>query len=551
MLKHLTIKNYALIESLEADFHHGFSVITGETGAGKSIILGALGLILGQRADLQSLMDKNEKCIVEGFFNIDHLELKSFFDENSLDYDPSQAILRREILPSGKSRAFINDTPVNLNLLKELAEKLVDIHSQNRVTSLQDEGFQLAALDNYAGLGVELQSYREVYDTVKSLKHNLGALVSKEAEAAREQDFYRFQLEELETARLVAGEQEQTEEELKLLTHAEEIKTRLHNAAEILDREHGLIDMIQELMHEVKPVRSYYSDIETVYNTIESSLFELKEASLDLGRVGEKLDVDPERVIQLNERLNTIYHLQHKHRTDSVDGLLKVKDEYAGKIAAYSSLNEQIEHLKNQISELESELQQRAELISAKRHSSSSEFESEIIKLIEGLGMPLARFSVNILPINELTPDGLDHVSFLFNANKGGELQELARVASGGELSRLLLAIKSVNTSRNLISTIIFDEIDSGVSGEVAGKMGNIMQIMARTMQVISITHIPQIAARGAHHYVVYKETGDEQTKTYIRQILREERIVEIAKMLSDTTVTVPALETAKELLKN
>lgn len=551
MLKHLTIKNYALIESLETDFHDGFSVITGETGAGKSIILGALGLILGQRADLQSLMDKNEKCIVEGFFSTNHLYLKDFFDENSLDYEPDQAILRREILPSGKSRAFINDTPVNLNILKDLAEKLVDIHSQNRVTSLQDEGFQLAALDNYAGLDADLQVYREFYNRSLRLKHELAILIAKEATAAKEQDFYKFQLEELENASLVAGEQEQIEEELKLLTHAEEIKSRLMAAITILDREQGLLELLQELLHEIKPVKSYYSDIESFFKIIESSYFELKEASLDIGRVGEKLDVDPERSSRLNERLNMIYHLQQKHRTDSVDGLIKVMEEYVLKIAAYSSLNEQIAGLKLEVSDLEVDLRQRAEGISAKRHQFIPEFEREIIKLIEGLGMPLARFSVDIQPLSVLTPDGCDHVVFLFNANKGGELQELARVASGGELSRLLLAIKSLNASKKLISTIIFDEIDSGISGEVAGKMGNIMQIMAGTIQVISITHIPQIAARGAHHYIVYKETGDVQTKTYIRHIQRDERIVEIAKMLSDSTVTIPALETAKELLKN
>lgn len=551
MLKHLTIKNYALIESLETDFHPGFSVITGETGAGKSIILGALGLILGQRADLQSLMNKQEKCIVEGLFDTQRISLANFFEDNSLDYDSALTILRREILPSGKSRAFINDTPVNLNILKELAEKLVDIHSQNQVTALQDEGFQLAALDRFAGLDHEIQIYRELYYELASVKREISLLISKEAAAAREQNFYNFQLDELEAARLAVGEQEELEDELKLITHAEEIKARLHAAGVILGREQGLLDLFNELMYEIKPVISYYSSIETVFKIVEASYFELKEASLDIDRVGEKLDIDPERSAQLNERLNLIYQLQQKHRADSIVGLLKIKADYASKIEAYSSLNEQIEQMKRQSEKLGNQLREYAAGISSKRQQAKPEFEREILNMITGLGMPLARFNVDIRPLGELAPEGKDQVVFLFNANKGGELQELARVASGGELSRLLLTIKSLNASRNELSTIIFDEIDSGVSGEVAGKMGHIMQKMAGAMQVISITHIPQIAARGMHHYVVYKETSDIQTNTYIRLIVNEERIVEIAKMLSDTTVTVPAMETAKELLKN
>lgn len=540
-----------MIESLETDFHSGFSVITGETGAGKSIILGALGLILGQRADLQSLMDKNEKCIVEGVFILKNLELEQFFAENNLDYDPEQTILRREILPSGKSRAFVNDTPVNLNILKDLAEKLVDIHSQNKSTSLQDEGFQLASFDSFAGLDADLVTYRGCYDNHLKARNDLSVLISKELSAAREQDFYKFQLDELEAARLVEGEQELMEQELKLLNHAEEIKSKLTVAGEIFNREQGLIDLLSELMQQLKPVKSFYNDIETVFQIIESSYYELKEASLDIGRVEEKLDVDPDRVAQLNERLNLINQLQQKHRTESVEGLLRVKDEYTSKIAAYSSLGEQIGDLKEKIRILENDLNQKAAALSAQRQRSKPEFEREIFNLIAILGMPLARFQVDIKPLPDLTPKGNDQLIFLFNANKGGEVQELARVASGGELSRLLLAIKSVNASRKALPTIIFDEIDSGVSGEVAGKMGNIMQMMANSMQVISITHIPQIAARGSHHYIVYKETGEEHTRTFVRQIEKEERIVEIAKMLSDTTVTLPAMETAKELLKN
>lgn len=551
MLKNLTIKNYALIEQLETGFHPGFSVMTGETGAGKSIILGALGLILGQRADLQSLMNKQEKCIVEGVFGIDHLGLQSFFTDNNLDYDPDHAILRREILPSGKSRAFINDTPVNLNTLKELAEQLVDIHSQNKVTQIQDVDFQLAALDNFAGLEKQLAQYREIYHALAEKKQQLKTLISSESKAAKEQDFNRFQYDELEAARFRVGEQEEIEDELQLLTHAEEIKQRLTNADHAFNREQGLIDALNDLLNELRPVKSYYSDIASVYNVIESAFLEMKEAAFDIEKVNEKLEVDPKRASALSERINLIFTLQQKHRVESVAELLRVKEEYAAKIADFSSMKEQISALTAHVEKLEDEVAGQAARISEKRKAATAEFAKRIMQLTDELGMTNARFSVDIKPLTGLSPSGSDEIVFLFNANKGGELQEMARVASGGELSRLLLAVKAINAARNMISTIIFDEIDSGVSGEIAGKMGSIMQGMSSGMQVISITHLPQIAARGHHHYVVYKEPGDDLTRTFIRELDQEERIAEIAKMLSDTRVTASALDTARELLKN
>lgn len=551
MLKHLTIRNYALIESLETEFNSGFLVITGETGAGKSIILGALGLILGQRADLQSLMDKNEKCIVEGLFSIQQLNLENFFTANNLDFDPEQSILRREILPSGKSRAFINDTPVNLNILKELAEKLIDIHSQNKVTLLQDESFQLSALDTFAGLDYQLNLYKSLFGEFTQMKLELAGLIRRESEAAREQEFYRFQFEELEAASLVKGEQEQLEEELKLLTHAGEIKTRLSEAGNLLEREQGALDLMKEIIAGLKPVKSYHSEIENVFGLFESTFYDLKEASNDIARVGERLEVEPARINELNNRLAIIYQLQQKHHTDSVEGLLAIKNDYRARLDAYTSLNDQINILKQCISDVFSKLVKQADEISHQRKMAKQPFEKEVISLISGLGMPLAQFIVELKTLPELTPAGREHAVFLFNANKGGEIQELAKVASGGELSRVLLAIKSILAAKKMLPSIIFDEIDSGVSGEVAGKMGSIMQMMAAKMQVIAITHIPQIAARGNYHFVVYKETSDTQTRTFIRNIHQEERIVEIAKMLSDTTITLPAMETAKELLKN
>lgn len=551
LLKQLTIKNYALIERLETEFFPGFSVMTGETGAGKSIILGALGLILGQRADLQSLMNKREKCIVEGIFSTDTPTLRPFFERYNLDFDNDSAILRREILPSGKSRAFINDTPANLTVLKELAEQLIDIHSQNSITSLLDAGFQLLALDSFAGLDGEVAMFGKQFGLLTSKKKELTRLMDEEATAAREQDFYRFQVEELEAARLVAGEQEALEEELKLLSHAEEIKQRLTAAGLSLLNERGLLDSLNGLLQEIKPVKSYYAHIGAVYGIIENCYLELKEVARDIEDVNEKLDVDPQRLSELNHRLDLIFALQQKHRAESIKQLLAVKAEYEVRLTRHTTMNEQIEALNGAIAELEKGLIITAESLSVRRKAAGESFAQHIMKLAAELGMPDGRFSVDVNPLDKLSPSGSDDVVFRFNANRGGSLQEMARVASGGELSRLLLAIKATIASKKMLPAIIFDEIDSGVSGEIAGKMGAIMQMMSNNMQVLAISHLPQIAARGNHHYVVYKMPGDELTKTYIRKLDEQERISEIAKMLSDTRVTDSAMDTARELLKN
>lgn len=550
MLKHLTIKNYALIEELDVTFSHGFSVLTGETGAGKSIILGALGLILGQRADSQSLKDKKEKCIVEGFFDVKNLNLAPFFADNNLDWDPEQSILRREILPSGKSRAFINDTPVNLNILKELAEKLIDIHSQNKVTILQDESFQLLALDAFGGLDEKRNSYSEMFKTYRHKKQMLADLIQKENEAALEQEFYKYQYDELEAAQLIADEQMNIEEELKLLMHAEEIKTKLASSADILDREQGALDMLQNLINELKKVKSFHSKIEQVFNLFENTYFELKEASQEISRVEEHLEVEPEKIQELNLRLNLIYQLQQKHRCNNIEELIAIKNDYRKRMEAYSSLNEQIEILNAEVAAIYKELEKMASQLSTERGRVKTSFEQEVLQLIRELGMAQASFVVNLNPKRELSETGRESAMFRFNANKSSELHELAKVASGGELSRVLLAIKSLIAAKKSLPSIIFDEIDSGISGEIAGKMGGIMQLISKDMQVIAITHLPQIAARGAHHFVVFKETDNKITKTLIKELQQEERIVEIAKMLSDSTVTLPAMETAKELLK-
>ncbi|MFP4469149.1 MAG: DNA repair protein RecN [Bacteroidales bacterium] len=551
MLTHLSIKNYALIEQLQVDFYEGFSVITGETGAGKSIIMGALSLILGQRADLQVLKNNTEKCFVEGIFDITRLDNKQLFAEQNLDYEPQSTILRREILPSGKSRAFINDTPVTLNVLKDLAEKMVDIHSQNTTGILQDHDFQLTVLDSFTGNQQELAAYRKLYAEYRKLKSQLQHLGEEEEKARTEQDFFRFQYDELEAAQLKAGEQAEIEEELEMLTHAGEIKTRLQNAVRLMNNEPGLMSMLSELKTELKPLKSISAELAALFQRVESNYLELQDMGREMERLEDKVTVDPERAGQLSERINLIYHLEQKHRVNSVEELIDVKVDYARKIDDFSSLADRIAQTQKELQATEVELQKLALALTKSRKQAIPEMQKQVLAIVQSLGMPDARFEIILGRTEEKNRNGQDQVMLMFNANKGGTPMEIARVASGGELSRLMLAVKSLIASRKIISTIIFDEIDSGVSGEVAGKMGSIMKQMSAGMQVISITHLPQIAARGNHHYLVYKENLPDSTRTMVKELPANERIDEIAKMLSDSRISSSALETARELLQN
>jgi len=550
MLTHLSIKNYTLISSLEVGFYNGLSVLTGETGAGKSIILGALSLILGQRADVQSFKDKDKKCVVEGAFDVSALNLKEFFTSNELDYEP-MAILRREISKSGKSRAFINDTPVTLNILKELAEKLVDIHSQDKTVTLRDEDFQLEVLDGFAGLDDELWDYRRDYNNWVSLKKNLDRLKKEEEKARSEQDFYQFQFDELSGANLRNGEQEEIEEQLEVLNHAGEIKTHLNNSSQLLISDQGLMGKLSDLLNELKPIRSYKTEFEDFYNRAESNYFDIQDISREIERLEENIEIYPGKADELNERLNLIFHLQQKHHCGSVEGLIEVKLEYEHKLSEFSSLEGKLDSLKKEVEKIKNDLARKAGLISEKRKYAKTELEKEVLLVIKDLGLPKARFVVEVKTMEGLSVNGIDHVGFMFNANPGGEPQEIVKIASGGELSRLMLAIKSIVAGKKFLSTIIFDEIDSGVSGEIAGKMGAIMQRMSDDIQIIAITHLPQIAARGNQHYMVYKEQSENSANTYLKQLTDDDRIIEIAKMLSDTKVSLSAVETARELLKN
>ncbi|NVO18299.1 MAG: DNA repair protein RecN [Bacteroidetes bacterium] len=549
MLLNLSIRNFILIQNLDLGFHSGFTCITGETGAGKSILVGALGLILGQRADSQVLMDKSKKCIVEGSFQLEGYGLEAFFTQNDLDFEKISTF-RREINPQGKSRAFINDTPVNLNVLKEVGDRLVDIHSQNQTLELNDAGFQLAMIDSYAGNARELIEYAGFFNEYKSVKAELAIAIEKEKKANADKEYYEFQLNELLSANLVENELEEFESELELLTHAEEIKSKLFVALQLLaDSDQNILSGLTETRQAIIQASRYSSQLESVSSRIEGTYIELKEISAEFRQLIDHVHHDPERVQFLTQRLDLIYHLQQKHKLGTVLELIQLREELAGKIYDINSLTDKIEHLNQQLELLDNKLLSSSSVLSKKRKQVSPGIEKEMEALLADLGMPSAKFIIKTDSTITFSVSGTDKVSFLFSANKGGELREIQKVASGGELSRLMLGIKSLVVSRSLLPTILFDEIDSGVSGEIAGKIGNIMRKMSATMQVIAITHLPQIAGKSHEHVLAFKEDGEINTTSTLRVLNEDERINEIARMLSDETITDSARAAAKELM--
>ncbi len=549
MLKHLTIENYALIEKLDISFSDGLSIITGETGAGKSIILGALSLILGQRADTTVLFDKNKKCVVEGNFNIKDYELQDFFADNELDYEDN-ALIRREINPQGKSRTFINDTPVNLNQLKELTEKLVDIHSQHKTFELNSNDFQLMIVDNFAEHSDKIKDYRKHYGEYQHILKKLEELSEKERSAKADYDYFQFLFDELDKALLVEGEQADAENELKTLNNAENIKSGLARAIFALSgSDSNLISGLSEVAAILNQLSKYSNDIEDLSKRIAAAGIELKDIAFETENLAEKIVYDPQRIEELEQRLDMIYRLQQKHRVSTVEELILIKEELSGKIGNITSIDTQINALKKEADDAYLKLLEKAGKISAKRSSVKEQIEKRITGLLKQLGMPDSVFVIEQEKNEVPGINGIDKVKFLFTANKGSEPAEISRIASGGELSRLMLSIKSVISQRRLLPTIVFDEIDTGVSGEVAVKVGNILQQMAANMQVITITHLPQIAGKAGAHYFVYKKIKENTTKTYIRQLSEDERITEIANMLSGNKESEAALSTARELL--
>lgn len=550
MLSHLKIKNYALIRDLKIDFNNGLSVITGETGAGKSILLGALNLILGKRADTGVLLNKDEKCIVEGIFNSKGYKFQTFFAKHDLDYDETNVLLRREINPHGKSRAFINDTPVNLNTLKEIGSQLINIHSQHETLNLNDATFQVAIIDSYAGLSKRVLNFGNQYSTLLELQTQLNEVVQNEEKIRQEQDYWQFLFDELNNANLEVIDQEELEDELKILNNAEQIKAELHNASNHFSKEeNGLLDVLLNIKTNLGKISSFSTELEDLLNRVEAGYIEFKDIADELEKSADDTSINPERVEEISSKLDTLYHLQQKHRVSNVVDLITIKSEYQDKLSGIAFAEDRKLELEKKIDELNNEIRKEAEHISKKRNSVFRKIESRIIQLLGQLGMPHALFQIKHIKLPEAGKKGIDKINFLFNANKGGELKEISKVASGGELSRLMLSIKSLISQKDLLPTIIFDEIDMGISGNIADKAGNILQELSKTMQVIAITHLPQIASKGNSHFLVYKSNSNDLSETIIQMLSNEDRTHEIAKMLSGQKITDASVETAKQLL--
>ena len=551
MIRKLSIRNYALIDALDIDFYSGFSVVTGETGAGKSIILGALSLLLGQRADSKAVKSGATKAVIEGFFDISAYSLRSFFEYNDLEYDPENCILRREMQASGKSRAFINDTPVSLAQLKELGDQLVDIHSQHQNLLLGDGRFQMKVIDVLAHNDQILSDYHKEYKKYKLLIKDLERLKIENENNRQEEDYIRFQLEQLQEIALVDGEQETLEQEQEMLTHAEEIKSELYTLSGYFESENiGGLSLMKNILSGVRSLHRIYPSVESLQNRLETLYIEFKDIAEDIETRLESVSIDPERLAEVEERLDAIYRLQQKHRVQTVSELLEIQRKLAAKLEMIDSSDEAINLLEQKIAGQKDVLCRMAGELSQKRADAALCFSKMLVSAATPLGMPNLRFEVFFRTKEDLDENGAEQVQFLFSANKNQSLQPVAEVASGGEISRLMLCIKSLIAGAVALPTIIFDEVDTGVSGEIADKMGVIMKNMACYMQVISITHLPQVASKGSFHYRVYKSDTDLDTVTLIDCLSEEERIEEIARMLSGVELTDAALSNARELLR-
>ena len=553
MLQSIHIQNYALIELLDIDFHPGFSVITGETGAGKSIILGAIGLLVGQRADIKAIKNGANKCVVEARFNIASYALESFFEEHEMEYEEGECILRRELYASGKSRAFINDTPATLTQMKELGEKLIDVHSQHQNLLLNHEDFQLSILDILANDEKELQTYQEFYSDYKKVCRELAHIQEQAEKNRQDEDYIRFQVEQLEEANLQNGEQEELEQEAETLSHTEEIKASLYKADQLMaSGDMTLLSATKECLQTLQGISRVYGQTQEWIERLDSCYIELKDLSQEIASASDDVEFNPTRLDFVNDRLNLIYSLQQKHRVSSVDELIHLAEEYRTKLDAITSYDETIRDLQKKKEAFYAKLLSVAATLTNLRQDAAKEIERQMQAYLIPLGMPNVRFAVELTSKKEPDSKGMDHVTFLFSANKNGVLQNVASIASGGEIARVMLSLKAMIAGAVKLPTIIFDEIDTGVSGSIAEKMALIMEEMGQAdRQVISITHLPQIAARGKNHYKVYKEDTEVGTNSHIRPLNEEERINEIANMLSGATLTEAALNNAKALLNN
>ncbi|SEK75672.1 DNA repair protein RecN [Parapedobacter koreensis] len=553
MLSRLSIKNYALIDALDIHFDSGLNILTGETGAGKSIIMGGLSLILGQRVESRYFFNQDKKCIIEGHFDVSGYQLAPFFSEQDLDYE-QETILRREISADGKSRAFVNDTPVTLGVLKALAEKLIDIHSQHATLQLSTEAFQLLTLDSVAQNHTLRGQYSATYQAYRAIQGRLDQLREEAQQARSEADYHQFLYDELAKANLHADEQGRLETEQQQLTHAEEIKRNLFGVVYALqEQEMNAIALLKEAVQQLQQAERYMAALAPQTERLQSSFIELKDLADEISRTEQGIVLDEARLVEVNERLSLLYMLQQKHRVDSVAGLIALREELGGRLEALSSDEAEINRLEMEASQLKTETFELAAQLSEQRRLAIPLVQDEVSRILHEVGMPHSRLQIVLSPLDtgQVRSSGQDKVAFLFTANKGQEPQPIGKVASGGELSRLMLAIKSLIAKTSSLPTIIFDEIDTGISGEVALKVGDIMERLADHMQVIAITHLPQIASKGKAHFRVYKKESADRTSTGIVQLEPQERVLEIAQMLSGAKPGEAALQHAAELLGN
>ena len=551
MLKHLYIKNFTLIDELDIELHRGFSVITGETGAGKSIILGAIGLLLGQRADSKSIKSGADKCVIEAHFDLSNYAMEAFFDENEIEFDAEDTIVRRELTAAGKSRSFINDTPVSLSMLKELGEQLVDIHSQHQNLLLQKQDFQLNVVDIIANDQKELMTYQQTFSQLSTLNSQLLQMKEDIERNRQNQDFLQFQYEELESAKLTDGEQEELEQQSETMEHAEDIKTALYEADNALAvDESGAVSRVHTALYSLKSICQVMPNATELAERLDSCHIELKDIANEVSSMLEKTEFDPSELDHINARLDKIYELEKKYHADTIGELIIRRDELKQQLQGIENSDEALQELQQQIDQLSKQATKQANELTKLRQQAATQIEEQLRQRLVPLGMPNVRFEVNVKK-GELNKTGQDAVSFLFSANTSTPLQPVSLVASGGEIARVMLSLKAMISGAVKLPTIVFDEIDTGVSGKIAEKMAEMMQEMGRQeRQVISITHQPQIAALGSHHYRVSKEETPQGTTSRMQELTDQQRIGEIAQMLSGSNVTEAAIANAKQLLK-
>jgi DNA repair protein RecN (Recombination protein N) len=551
MLQKLVIQNYALIDNLEINFDKGLNILTGETGAGKSIILGALSLILGQRAESRYFFNQQKKCVIEGSFKIAGFHLNTFFEENDLDYE-GETVLRREISADGKSRAFINDTPVNLTLIKNFGERLIDIHSQHATQEINDPDFQLLVVDSVAGHQELLNTYQSKFRAYKKSVTQLQQLIEQNDKAKADLDYYQFQFDELEKAAISNDEQELLEKELYTLNNAEEIKRNLSGAHYLMhEGETSAIIQLREAGQQLSAIEKFNPEVEELHERLKSTLIELKDIAAEVEILDQKTHTDEQRAEEVNTRLSLLYNLQKKHRVNSNEELLAIQDDLSDKIQQAVFGDEAVEKLQKQISTDKQDLEKLAAELSANRTKATPVIQEKVLATLTEMGMGNSALEIEQTPLQDLAKTGTDIIRFMFSANKGHALADMSKVASGGELSRLMLSIKSIIAEYTALPTIIFDEIDTGVSGEVANKVGQVMERLSQNLQVITITHLPQIAGKGKSHYFVYKDDTAATTYTRIKKLDDNERVLEIAKMLSGDKPGESALQNARELLNS